>query len=140
MTTSRDANDDVEAVFVLSTRPEIIKTAPVIRAARSADGIQPYIVHTNQHYDPELSEAFFDVLELPPPDANLEVGSGSQAEQTAAGLTAIERVVEERDPAIVLAQGDTNAVLSAALATSKLSSVFGHIEAGLRSFDRCPKR
>ena len=125
-----------EVLFVLGTRPEIIKMAPVIRAVEARDALSAHVVHTNQHYDAELSDSFFGTLGLPPADENLGVGSAPHGEQTAAGLEGVERVVEERDPAAVLAQGDTNAVLSAALAASKLPVPFGHVEAGIRSFDR----
>jgi UDP-N-acetylglucosamine 2-epimerase (non-hydrolysing) len=124
-----------EVVVVVGTRPEIVKTAPVLRALRAADGLEPYLVHTGQHYDAKLSATFFETFDVPTPDANLGVESGSHGEQTAAGLAAIEDVVTERDPAMVLAQGDTNAVLSAALAVGKLPIPFGHVEAGLRSGD-----
>jgi UDP-N-acetylglucosamine 2-epimerase (non-hydrolysing) len=125
-----------EVCIVVGTRPEIIKMAPVVRAIHDSNELTPYIIHTNQHYDEELSAAFFTDLNLPAPDQNLHVESGTQAEQTANGLTGIEQVLQERSPPIVLAQGDTNAVLSTALAASKLSVQFGHIEAGIRSFDR----
>ena len=110
--------------------------APVIRAAEASDAFDPYLVHTNQHYDAELSEVFFENLELPAPDENLNVESGTQGGQTAAGLVGVERLLTEREPAVVVAQGDTNAVLSTALAASKLPAAFGHVEAGIRSFDR----
>lgn len=125
-----------EVCIVVGTRPEIIKMAPVIRAVESSDYLFPYIIHTNQHYDDNLSGAFFQDLNLREPDSNLRIGSGSQAKQTADGLVGIERVIEKRLPKIVLAQGDTNAVLSAAIATAKMDSAFGHVEAGIRSFDR----
>lgn len=123
-----------ELAVVVGTRPEIIKMAPVIRAA--AGQFDLHLVHTGQHYDEEMSGAFFESLDLPTPDENLSIGSGSQAEQTAAALVGVETMLTERDPAAVLALGDTNAVLSTSLAASKLPSAFGHVEAGLRSFDR----
>lgn len=128
--------DPVEVCVVLGTRPEFIKMAPVIRALQQTASLTPYIVHTNQHYDKELSKAFFSNLELPNPDRNLQVGSGTQGEQTAEGLVGVERLLDERSPPVVLAQGDTNAVLSTALAASKTQVLFGHVEAGIRSFDR----
>jgi len=134
--TRQRSEDGIELMVVVGTRPEIIKTAPVIRAIQSMDGVQPYLVHTNQHYDHELSDVFFDTLGLPQPDTKLHVESGSHAEQTAAGLTDIERLLEQRDTEVVLAQGDTNAVFSTALAASKLPVAFAHVEAGLRSGDR----
>lgn len=125
-----------EVAFVVGTRPEIVKTAPVVRAVTATDGLEPYLVHTDQHYDAALSDAFFDALDLPAPDRHLGVGSGTQAQQVARGLAAVEAVLEERKPLVVLAQGDTNAVLSTALAAAKLDVPFGHVEAGLRSWDR----
>jgi len=123
-----------ELAAVVGTRPEIIKMAPVLRAAEGRFDV--HLVHTGQHYDTELSGAFFEALELSPPDENVGVGSASQAEQTAGALPGIERTLEQREPAAVLAVGDTNAVLSTAIAASKLPTPFGHVEAGLRSFDR----
>lgn len=125
-----------EVLIVLGTRPEIIKLAPVIRAVRNSEMLSAYLVHTGQHYDDELSEAFFRSLRLPDPDEQLHVGSASHGKQTADALEKIEAVISDRSPDIVLALGDTNAVLSAAIATSKMEPKFGHIEAGIRSFDR----
>jgi UDP-N-acetylglucosamine 2-epimerase (non-hydrolysing) len=125
-----------EIVFVVGTRPEIIKTAPVLRAVRDSNELSPYLIHTDQHYDSNMSGAFFESLNLDLPDEHLGVGSGTHAEQTAKGLISIGQILRSRDPAVVLAQGDTNAVLSTAIAASKLSTDFGHIEAGIRSFDR----
>jgi UDP-N-acetylglucosamine 2-epimerase (non-hydrolysing) len=121
---------------VIGTRPELVKMAPVVREIQSSDALELRVLHTGQHYDDELSETFIQALELPQPDVHLGVGSGTQAEQTAEALVAVEREVADNDPDAVLAQGDTNAVLSAALATSKLPTSFGHVEAGIRSFDR----
>ena len=124
-----------EITFVLGTRPEIIKLAPLIRCCNRRD--IPYsILHTGQHYSDELDAVFFDQLELPAPDYNLEVGSGRHGQQTAAMLSGIEEIILEDEPAVVLVQGDTNSVLAGALALSKLDIPVGHIEAGLRSFDR----
>lgn len=125
-----------EVVFILGTRPEIIKTAPVLREIRKNGKIESYVVHTNQHYDHNMSGTFFESLNLQSPDKHLEVGSGTHAEQTADGLVAVEQILKSREPEAVLAQGDTNAVLSTAIAASKLPVDFCHIEAGIRSFDR----
>jgi UDP-N-acetylglucosamine 2-epimerase (non-hydrolysing) len=130
-----DGADGADVVAVVGTRPEIIKMAPVLRALE-ASPLSYRLVHTNQHYDAEMSGTFFETLSLPAPDDDLEVGSASQAEQTAAGLVGVAGVLREAAPGVVLAQGDTNAVLSTALATSKLPPAFGHVEAGIRSFDR----
>lgn len=121
--------------FVLGTRPEIIKLAPVV-AECDRRGLPYSIVHTGQHYSAELDAVFFDQLGLPRPDYDLAVGSGSHGHQTAEMLAGIEDVLREDEPDVVLVQGDTNSVLAGALATSKLPPALGHIEAGLRSFDR----
>lgn len=121
---------------VVGTRPEIIKMAPVIRAASRDDRASLELVHTNQHYDDELSEMFFRNLKLEPPDFELSIRTESQGVQTADGIAGIESIINDVDPAAVIAQGDTNAVLSAAIATCKLDPKFAHVEAGIRSFDR----
>jgi UDP-N-acetylglucosamine 2-epimerase (non-hydrolysing) len=121
--------------FVLGTRPEIIKLAPVIHACQEAN-IPHTILHTGQHYSETLDSVFFEQLELPDPDYNLGVGSGSHGEQTGKMLIQIERALEEIAPDTVLVQGDTNSVLAGAIATSKMEPELGHVEAGLRSFDR----
>ncbi|MEF8801948.1 non-hydrolyzing UDP-N-acetylglucosamine 2-epimerase [Natronomonas sp.] len=121
--------------FVLGTRPEIIKLAPVIHTCRERD--VPYtILHTGQHYSETLDSVFFNQLELPEPDVNLAVGSGSHGEQTGEMLIRMERVLEDMAPEVVLVQGDTNSVLAGAIAASKMDVELGHVEAGLRSFDR----
>ena len=121
--------------LVLGTRPEIIKLAPVIRELKSRN--HPYsLVHTGQHYSGNLNSVFFDQLNLDPPDYDLEVGSGSHGEQTGAMICKIEVALHEIDPAWVLVQGDTNSVLAGAIVTSKMDAKLGHVEAGLRSYDR----
>jgi UDP-N-acetylglucosamine 2-epimerase (non-hydrolysing) len=121
--------------IVLGTRPEIIKMAPVIRACQRA-GADYAVLHTGQHYSYEMDRIFFKELELPQPQYNLDVGSGSHAEQTGKIMTGIEKLYLENPPDIVLVQGDTNTVLAGALAAAKLHIPVGHVEAGLRSFDR----
>ena len=125
-----------EVVAVVGTRPEIIKMAPVVRALEARDGLEMRLVHSGQHYDDELSGTFFETLSLPAPDARLDVGSGDHHTQTADALAALGDLLDARRPDAVLAQGDTNPVLAAALATSKHDARFGHVEAGIRSFDR----
>ncbi len=121
--------------IILGTRPEIIKMAPVIREL--GRGSRNYfILHTGQHYSYNLDKVFFEQLKLPQAKYNLEVGSGSHAEQTAKILIGVERVLLEENPDLVLVEGDTNSVLAGALAAVKLHIKVGHVEAGLRSYDR----
>ena len=121
--------------IILGTRPEIIKLAPVIRELdrKQADF---FILHTGQHYSYYLDKVFFEQLELPQPRYNLEVGSGSHAEETGRMLVGIEKLLLKESPDIILVEGDTNSVLAAALAAAKLVIKVGHVEAGLRSYDR----
>ena len=119
---------------VLGTRPEIIKMAPIIDEI-SKRGIDQIILHTGQHYDKEMSDNFFRDLEIPAPDYNIQVGSGTHGRQTGLMMQGIEEVLLEEKPDIVLLQGDTNAVLAGAAVASKLHIAIGHVEAGLRSFD-----
>lgn len=121
--------------FVLGTRPEIIKLSPLIRECVDR-GLQYTIVHTGQHYSESLDSVFFEQLELPLPDHNLEVGSDSHGKQTAEMITGIEEILINERPDHVLVQGDTNSVLAGAIAASKLQIKLSHVEAGLRSFDR----
>jgi UDP-N-acetylglucosamine 2-epimerase (non-hydrolysing) len=128
--------------IVLGTRPEIIKMSPVIRACEKR-GEDFFLLHTGQHYSYGMDRVFFEELGLPDPEFNLDVGSGSHAVQTGAILAGTEKVLQEEKPDTVLVQGDTNTVLAAALAASKCyvrrggrAVDVGHVEAGLRSFDR----
>jgi len=111
-----------------------MKAAPVIRGLAGL-GVRQELVHTGQHYDPDLSDVFFHDLGLPPPDLNLGVGSGSHAAQTAALLEGLERAFSARRPALVIVYGDVNSTLAAALVAAKLRIPVAHVEAGLRSFD-----
>lgn len=120
--------------IVLGTRPEIIKLALVIEEIESR-GLDRFIIHTNQHYDWELDAQFFEELELPPADLNLDVGSGPHGEQTGQMLAAIEVAIEEQGITHVIVQGDTNSGLAGALAAAKLQRRVAHVEAGLRSYD-----
>ncbi|HQC92110.1 MAG TPA: UDP-N-acetylglucosamine 2-epimerase (non-hydrolyzing), partial [Candidatus Methanoculleus thermohydrogenotrophicum] len=121
--------------IILGTRPEIIKMSPVIRECERR-GLDYFILHTGQHYSYEMDRLFFEELELPDPDYNLDVGSGTHAGQTAKIMTGVEDVLAKESPDIVLVQGDTNTVMAGALAASKLHMRVGHVEAGLRSFNR----
>ncbi len=120
--------------FVVGTRPEIIKMAPLIHEC-CRRRIDYYLLHTGQHYSKSMSNLFFKDLDLKDPQRNLNIGSGSHSEQTAKALVGIEKELLKETPDIVLVQGDTNAVLSAALAAIKLNIPVGHVEAGLRSYD-----
>jgi len=121
--------------IVVGTRPEIIKMAPVIRECKEKS-IPYFIIHSNQHYSEEMDSIFFKELELPNPHYNLGVGSGLHSNQTGNILIKMEPILVDEKPDIVLVQGDTNTVLAGALAASKLGIKVGHIEAGLRSYDR----
>ncbi|OPY48297.1 MAG: UDP-N-acetylglucosamine 2-epimerase [Methanosaeta sp. PtaU1.Bin016] len=121
--------------IILGTRPEIIKMAPVIRECERR-GQDYFVLHTGQHYSYDMDKVFFEELELPAPEYNLDAGSGSHAEQTGKIMAGIEKVLMKEQPKVVLVQGDTNTVLAGALAASKLHIKVGHVEAGLRSYDR----
>lgn len=121
--------------IILGTRPEIIKMSPIILECER-QRLDYFIIHTNQHYSENLDEIFFDELKLPKPKYNLKIGSGTHGEQTGKALIGIERVLIKEKPDIVLVEGDTNTVLAGALAAIKLHIKVGHIEAGLRSYDR----
>lgn len=123
-------------LHVVGARPNFMKAAPVLRALHPKPEVRQLLVHTGQHYDPSMSEVFFRQLEMPEPDCNLEVGSGSHAQQTAAVMLALEPLVLERKPDLVLLYGDVNSTVAAALICSKLGVRVGHVEAGLRSRDR----
>ena len=125
----------MKVAIIIGTRPEIIKMSPVIRGLLTKE-IDFFILHTGQHYSYNLDRVFFEQLKLPQPEYNLEVGSGSHAEETGKMLTGIEKVLLEEKPDVVLVEGDTNSVLAGALAASKLHIQVGHVEAGLRSYDR----
>jgi UDP-N-acetylglucosamine 2-epimerase (non-hydrolysing) len=124
-------------LYVVGTRPNLVKTAPVVGALRARlPDSRHVVVHTGQHYDRLMSEIFFEELGMPEPDHMLEVGSGSHAEQTARTMERLEPVMVDEEPDLVLAPGDVNSTLAAALTAAKLQISVGHIESGLRSFDR----
>ena len=122
-------------VIVLGTRPEIIKMAPVLKELerKKADY---FVLHTGQHYSYHLDKVFFEQLELSQPKYNLDVGSGSHGISTGKMLIGIEEILLKENPDIVLVEGDTNSILAGALAATKLGIKVGHVEAGLRSYDR----
>jgi UDP-N-acetylglucosamine 2-epimerase (non-hydrolysing) len=123
-------------VHVVGARPNFMKIAPILGACASRPGLRSTLVHTGQHYDEALSQLFFDQLRIPRPDVNLDVGSGTHAQQTAAILQGFEPVLLERRPDLVLVVGDVNSTLACSLAAVKLGIPVAHVEAGLRSFDR----
>ncbi|MGH2975873.1 MAG: UDP-N-acetyl glucosamine 2-epimerase, partial [Solirubrobacterales bacterium] len=124
-------------VYVVGTRPNFVKTAPVIGALRARlPGGRHAIVHTGQHYDRLMSEVFLEQLGVPAPDHMLEVGSGSHAQQTARVMERLEPVLAEERPDLVIVPGDVNSTLAAALTAAKMQIPIAHIESGLRSFDR----
>jgi UDP-N-acetylglucosamine 2-epimerase len=126
----------MKIISIVGARPEFIQAAPLQRVFRQNPGHREVLVHTGQHYDYRMSQAFFDDLGLPAPDYNLEVGSGSHGQQTAAILQKIEEVFVAEKPDCVIVRGDTNSTIAGALAAAKLQIPLAHIEAGERSYDR----
>jgi len=127
----------LKVINVVGARPNFMKVAPVVEAMRGRPAeFSPAVVHTGQHYDERMSDAFFRDLGLPTPDVHLGVGSGSHAQQTAAVMQRFEPVVLEQRPDWVLVVGDVNSTLACALVCSKLGTPVAHVEAGLRSRDR----
>ena len=123
-------------LHVVGARPNFIKAAPVMSAVQRRGGFRQTLVHTGQHYDVNMSDIFFRQLGLPEPDIDLEVGSASHAIQTAEIMIRFADVVERECPDLVLVYGDVNSTVAAALVCAKLGISVGHVEAGLRSFDR----
>ena len=121
--------------IILGTRPEIIKMSSIMRLCEK-QGLDYFVLHTGQHYSYNMDKVFFVEMELPEARYNLDVGSGSHGEQTGKMLMGIEKILMGEKPDVVLVEGDTNTVLAGALAASKLHIIVGHVEAGLRSYDR----
>jgi UDP-N-acetylglucosamine 2-epimerase (non-hydrolysing) len=126
----------MDVVHIVGARPNFMKIAPVFRALASDPRVRQCIVHTGQHYDFNMSDVFFQQLGLPQPDISLGVGSGTHARQTAEVMVRLEPILEERRPDWVLVYGDVNSTAAGALVCAKLLIRLGHVEAGLRSFDR----
>ena len=123
-------------VTIVGARPQFIKAAPVRRALAEQPGVSETMVHTGQHFDPEMSQSFFRELELPEPAHNLGIHGGGHGAMTGRMLQALEPVLQTERPDAVLVYGDTNSTLAGALAASKLNIPVAHVEAGLRSFNR----
>lgn len=126
----------MRVISVAGARPNFVKIASLVRRMRVVKGIDHLLVHTGQHYDESMSEQFFEDLSIPRPDINLNVGSGTQGEQTAEILRRFEPVASEYQPDVVLVVGDVNSTIACALAAKKIGLDVAHVEAGLRSFDR----
>lgn len=135
----------MNVILVVGARPNFMKIAPILEAINrhnesvdrpsSRVAIRPLLVHTSQHYDYDMSQSFFEDLGIPRPDVDLEVGSGSHAEQTARVMTAFEKVLLHEAPDLVLVVGDVNSTMACAIAAKKLGITVAHVEAGLRSND-----
>ena len=128
----------IKILTIIGARPQIIKASALSRAIKNhfADKIHEVIVHTGQHYDDNMSKVFFDEMNVPNPDYNLDVGSGSHGKQTALMIEKIEKVIIHEQPDFVVLYGDTNSTLAGSVAAAKLHFPIIHIEAGLRSFNK----
>ncbi|HPD13573.1 MAG TPA: UDP-N-acetylglucosamine 2-epimerase (non-hydrolyzing) [Planctomycetota bacterium] len=136
MTHHGENSPGIRAVIVVGARPNFMKAAPILHAMAARGGFRPRLVHTGQHYDERMSDVFFRELEMPAPDVNLGVGSGSHGAQTAEIMIRFEPVLAESRPDIVLVVGDVNSTVACSLVAVKLGIKVGHVEAGLRSGDR----
>ena len=123
-------------ILVAGARPNFMKIAPIYKEIQAHPEITPILVHTGQHYTPEMSDVFFKQLHLPEPDIDLEVGSHSHAVQTAEIMIRFEKVLIQEQPQLIIVVGDVNSTIACALTASKLKIKVAHVEAGLRSFDR----
>jgi UDP-N-acetylglucosamine 2-epimerase (non-hydrolysing) len=123
-------------LVVAGTRPEVIKLTPVLKWLERLN-LEYVFVWSGQHYDYELSRVFFEQLGIPDPDGDLDVRSGTHAEQTAKVMIGLERMIKKYSPSVLVAEGDTNTVVASSLASSKCLVPFAHVEAGLRSWNMC---
>ncbi len=126
----------MNVIHIVGARPNFMKVAPVMNALKTHKHVVQTLIHTGQHYDANMSDVFFEQLGIPAPDVNLAVGSGTHARQTAEIMTRLEPVLLDGKPDLVLVYGDVNSTVATALVCAKLGMRVGHVEAGLRSFDR----
>jgi UDP-N-acetylglucosamine 2-epimerase (non-hydrolysing) len=126
----------IKIICVAGARPNFMKIAPLMEAMKASPLIEPILVHTGQHYDEKMSKLFFEDLEIPKPDIELEVGSGSHAVQTARIMERFESILIQEMPHLILVVGDVNSTIACALTAAKMTIPIAHVEAGLRSFDR----
>ncbi len=127
----------MKIITIAGARPNFIKIAPLCRAFnKRTDRFEHLICHTGQHFDRNMSKIFFEQLEMPEPDFNLGIGSGTHADQTARIMIEFEKIMDRHKPDLILVPGDVNSTLACSVVASKLGTKIGHVEAGLRSFDR----
>lgn len=129
-------NKKIKVICVVGARPNFIKIAPLLKEFKKYPRFQTLLVHTGQHYDFEMSEAFFEDLNIPRPNYNLGVGSGTHGTQTGKIMIELEKICLKEKPQLVIVVGDVNSTLAGALVAVKLQIPVAHVEAGLRSFDR----
>ena len=122
--------------LIAAARPNFMKVAPLYHELKRSNWCKPVIVHTGQHYDANMSDSFFEELQLPSPDLHLGIGSGSHAEQTAGVMTAYEKIILDKKPDWIVVVGDVNSTMAVTLSAKKLLIPVAHLEAGLRSGDR----
>ena len=135
--TLNNSNYPTKVMHIVGARPNFMKVAPIMKEmARYPQKFDQLLIHTNQHYDYEMSESFFNDIELPKPDVYLGVGSGTHAEQTGKIMIEFERVCFQEKPDLINVVGDVNSTIACALVAAKLCIPIAHIEAGMRSFDR----
>ena len=129
-------NYQKQIACVVGARPNFMKIAPLLRAFRKREGLSARLIHTGQHFSPEMSDVFFSELGIGAPDVNLEIGAGTPVWQTAEIMKRLDELFARERPALVLVVGDVNSTLAASLVASKHEIPLAHVEAGLRSFDR----
>src|ERR1700744_533637 len=131
-----EVNNRLKIMSIAGARPNMMKVAPLLAELRRHDEIEPVLVHTGQHYDYSMSQVFFDQLGVPPPDYNLDVGSGPHYAQTAEIMRKFGDLVQQDRPDMLVVAGDVNSTIACALVAAKEKIPVAHVEAGLRSFDR----